>query len=185
MIVPKNFKGLPSLIWGPHAWALFHAVALSYPDNPTPFDKENYKSFFMSLQHVLPCQKCRSNFLKHIGKVSITNYLDNSDKLHEWVTIMHNLASKVSNGKVWTIQESKRHWSDVFAGKKKILSKQSSKNIKINVEKSKSIKQERFQDENYDEPKSKPYTKVQLICICIIVIILIILIHFLVRKYLK
>ena len=59
------------------------------------------------------------------------------------------------------------------------------KNIKINVEKSESIKQERFQDENYDESKSKPYTKVQLICICIIVIILIILIHFLVRKYLK
>ena len=184
MIVPKNFKGLPSLIWGPHAWALFHAVALSYPDNPTPFDKENYKSFFMSLQHVLPCQKCRSNFLKHIGKVSITNYLDNSDKLHEWITIIHNLVNKVSNEQVWTIQQSKKHWSDVFTGKK-LWFKQSSKNVKINVEKSESIKQERFQDENYDESKSKPYTKVQLICICIIVIILIILIHFLVRKYLK
>ena len=185
MIVPNNFKGLPSSIWGPHAWTLLYAVALSYPDNPTPFDKENYKSFFMSFQHILPCQKCRNNFLKHIGQVSITNYLDNSDKLHEWVTIMHNLASKVSNGQVLTIQQSKKYWSDVFAGKKKILSKQFSKNVKINVEKSKSIKQEKFQDENYDKPKSKPYSKVQLICICIIVIILIILIHFLIRKYLK
>ena len=69
----QNFKGFSPKIWGPSAWKFIHTIALSYPDNPTPFDKENYKAFFLSLQNVVPCARCREHYEKNIKDININN----------------------------------------------------------------------------------------------------------------
>ncbi len=38
-------------IWGNHAWQFLHAVAHSYPEEPTDADKEHYTELFMSLRY--------------------------------------------------------------------------------------------------------------------------------------
>ena len=50
--------GFSGKIWGPSAWFFLHITTLAY----NPSKKKHYKQFFHSLQHVLPCKKCRNNY---------------------------------------------------------------------------------------------------------------------------
>ncbi|MBA42899.1 MAG: hypothetical protein CMF62_02680 [Magnetococcales bacterium] len=82
---------LDPTVWGPKAWFFFHSVTLAYPECPTKEDKIKIKNFFSSLDYVLPCQKCRNNFCKHIDKYPLTDdILDDKEKLVKWLLEIHN-----------------------------------------------------------------------------------------------
>jgi len=81
-------------IWGPHGWKFLHYVSMGYPVNPSYEDKLNYKNFYHSLQHVLPCEKCAQNYKQNLVKLPIDNHLENRDSLVKWVIDIHN---KVNN----------------------------------------------------------------------------------------
>jgi len=85
-------------LWGRPVWDFFYFVALSYPKNPTYNDKEKYKNFFLTSGQVIPCDKCKNNFGKHIKEIPIDNYLDSSYNLFTWITKMQNKVS-ILNGK--------------------------------------------------------------------------------------
>lgn len=63
---PKTSTKLPPgfdpTVWGPSMWFMFHLIAATFPDAPTPTDKANYAAFYKSLQHVLPCVGCRQGY---------------------------------------------------------------------------------------------------------------------------
>ena len=59
-------------IWGPPAWTFLHTVTYNYPENPTDNDKRNFYNFFMSLQHVLPCNKCKAHYQQNIQKYDLS-----------------------------------------------------------------------------------------------------------------
>ena len=63
-------------IWGPHAWIFLHSITLNYPNNPTMYDKQHYKTFFTSLQNILPCDWCSRNYKLHLKKFPIDKYLN-------------------------------------------------------------------------------------------------------------
>lgn len=81
--------GFSSKIWGPSAWLFLHLVTLSY----TPSRRRHYKTFFNSLQYVLPCSKCRTNYsniLKN-GKLRLTsNVLKNKSSFSNWFFKVHD-----------------------------------------------------------------------------------------------
>jgi len=81
-------------IWGPHGWKFMHYVSLGYPETPTENDKQNYKNFYYSLQHVLPCEKCAQNYSHNLKKYPIDNHLGTRDTLVKWAIDIHN---KVNN----------------------------------------------------------------------------------------
>ena len=80
-------------IWGPHGWKFLHYVSLGYPNSPSYEDKSNYKQFYHSLQHVLPCEKCAMNYKQNLVKLPIDNHLENRDSLVKWVFDIHNLVN--------------------------------------------------------------------------------------------
>lgn len=84
-------------IWGGSAWKFLHIIALSYPNNPSSKDKENYKNFLLNLQNVLPCQKCCDHFRKNVSKYNINNYLSDPHKLFSWVVTIQNEVQKSLN----------------------------------------------------------------------------------------
>ena len=49
-------------VWGPHAWVFLYTIALGYPDSPTEHDQQSAKQMMLSLQDLLPCERCRTNF---------------------------------------------------------------------------------------------------------------------------
>ena len=80
--------------WGPNAWSFIHYVALTYPENPTGEDKENYKMFYDNLKNVLPCQKCAINYKKHLEDIPIDPALVGSRELFQWTIDIHNEVNK-------------------------------------------------------------------------------------------
>lgn len=49
-------------VWGKPAWMFLYTVAVGYPNLPTVQDRNAAKSLILSLQYLLPCDKCRVNF---------------------------------------------------------------------------------------------------------------------------
>ena len=52
-------------VWGDAGWIFLRNIAKGYPDQPTPMQKNQYKTYFEMVGYVLPCSKCRDNYQKH------------------------------------------------------------------------------------------------------------------------
>ena len=88
--------GLFPDIWGPHAWEFLHSVAYAYPINPTKLDIKNYKTFYSSLQHVLPCIGCKKSYGSFITNKLLLDdsVLKNRDSLTKWLFDLHEEVNK-------------------------------------------------------------------------------------------
>ena len=84
-------------LWGNHGWVFLQHVALSYPNQPNKEIKQNYKDFFYSIKNILPCETCALNYLDHIQKIPIDNYLKNRNTLFSWIIKIHNEVNKITN----------------------------------------------------------------------------------------
>lgn len=63
--------GFLTSTWGPSQWHMLHTISFNYPVKPTHKDKEHYRSFVLSLKHVLPCGKCRANLKENFKKLPL------------------------------------------------------------------------------------------------------------------
>lgn len=82
--------GFLTYVWGPGFWMTLHTISMNYPTHPTSAERRQYRAFFNSLQHVLPCGKCRDNL---VDNLSTTRYgarvFKNRDTLSRWVYDLH------------------------------------------------------------------------------------------------
>ena len=109
-------------IWGSQAWLFLHTITLNYPDNPSKFDKENFKNFFENLSHVIPCDVCREHYKKNIRKYPIQ--LDSKESLTKWLHMIHNLVNVKNNKDELPYEEFIKNYSNLYSGNtqmKKIL----------------------------------------------------------------
>ena len=97
-------------IWGRNTWEFFYYVSLSYPKNPSEETKELYKNFLILAGKILPCEKCRNNFAKHVQDIPIENHLNSAYDLFSWVVKMDNKVRKYHNRKEYTIDESLKYY---------------------------------------------------------------------------
>lgn len=93
-VVPIDNKnnGLITKIWGGPGWIFNHSVTFGYPIEPTPLQREEYRQYFTSLGHVLPCRYCRESYQKFIseGPTKLTDeVLKNRDSLTRWMYDVH------------------------------------------------------------------------------------------------
>ena len=85
---------IPS-VWGGSAWKFLHTIALSYPSKPSQQDKTDYKSFFLSLDKILPCETCSKNFKNHIATHDINKHLSGPHELFSWTVKIRNEVQKI------------------------------------------------------------------------------------------
>lgn len=85
-------------VWGPPAWTFLHTVTLTYPDQPTPKEKQAMAVFFQSLSEILPCQACQRHYARHLQRYPIAPALANKTSLIRWLITLHNQVN-VSLGK--------------------------------------------------------------------------------------
>ena len=90
------YKNIKPDLWGPHLWRFLHYLSLSYPSNPTDEEKEIMLNFLESLQEILPCEKCRYNFNKHLDNLDM-NALNNNENFIKWLFNVHNDVNKSNN----------------------------------------------------------------------------------------
>jgi len=87
--------GISPHFWGKQAWHFIHCVALNYPENPTDEDKDKFKTFFYSLEYILPCPICGYHFKENMNQYPIR--LESRAELFNWSVDMHNQVNKINN----------------------------------------------------------------------------------------
>ena len=99
----QNIK--PS-VWGPPGWRFMHYVSLGYPEKPSDSEKQQYKAFYESLQHVLPCHTCAQNYKENLRTMPIDDALGTRDSLVKWVIDIHNKVNVETGKKTLGHQEA-------------------------------------------------------------------------------
>jgi len=101
-----NINNISPDEWGPYAWKFMHYITLAYPDNPSDIDKQNMRAFFSSIGNILPCEKCRLNFLKHTSSIPLNeNVLSSRFDLVNWLINIHNEVNKINGKKILSYDE--------------------------------------------------------------------------------
>jgi len=78
-------------LWGYHTWRFLHYITLSYSENPTNEEMNDTRNFFLLIPKILPCDKCRKNFIHNLNKYPLTDEIMQSRyKLIMWLIDMHN-----------------------------------------------------------------------------------------------
>ena len=84
--------GMLTSIWGPGMWHYLHTMSFNYPVNPSNHDKTHYRDFILSLRHVLPCGKCRTNLRMNFKKLPLSKkYMKNRSMFSKYVFDLHEL----------------------------------------------------------------------------------------------
>lgn len=109
---------LNPVVWGPHAWFFLDSVVMGMPDTPSPSEAAVYKSFFTSLQFLLPCLKCRLHYAANLEESPLTDdILASKDKMLRWLYDLHNKV-RVSNGQQpRSYEEITAFYNAAYAGK--------------------------------------------------------------------
>ena len=108
------YKNINPEIWGPSLWKFLHFLTLSYPENPSEEEQNRMFDFLTSLQEILPCEKCRSNFNKHLITLS-SDILKDNVLLVKWLFNVHNDVNKSNNKDVLDYN----HFIDLYSTVKK------------------------------------------------------------------
>jgi hypothetical protein len=95
-------------LWGPHGWKFLHYLSFGYPMDPTTEQKNQYKTFFLSLQHVLPCSICSKHYSDNLMEYSLDDALRNRDALVRWVIDIHNSVNEAQGKKIYEYDEAIR-----------------------------------------------------------------------------
>ena len=101
-------------IWGSHLWFSLHTITFSYPINPTNKDKEYYKNFFYSLQHVIPCSVCKKNYKRHLIEHPIDDHLNSRKKLVYLLIDIHNMVNAEIGKKVYNYETIIKKYENVY-----------------------------------------------------------------------
>ena len=101
-------------IWGPPAWTFLHTVTYNYPMNPTDDDKRNFYNFFMSLQHVLPCNKCKAHYQQNIQKYDLSESLDSRENLVKWLIDLHNDVNRDNEKPIWSYSDVYNKYREMY-----------------------------------------------------------------------
>lgn len=96
--------GLNQYTWGRQGWHFIHAIALSYPQEPTSEQKQAASDFINSLKIILPCVFCAENFTKKVEEYPPK--LDNAKDFFEWTVDIHNMVNKEHDKKELTYEEA-------------------------------------------------------------------------------
>lgn len=107
-------QNLESNIWGPKAWFFMESIALGYPTNPSDEDKKKTKRFFHALDFLLPCEKCRIHYKENLKKYPIDQYLQNRDKLFEWINKIHNEVCNSTGKKKLNVEDRLNYYLKLY-----------------------------------------------------------------------
>lgn len=88
--------GMLTSVWGPAVWHVLHTISFNYKVNPTKKEKKQYKTFFESLQHVLPCRACRENLKKNLGVTGYGDHIyENRESFSRYIFDLHQTVNKM------------------------------------------------------------------------------------------
>jgi len=89
-----------------------HFVALGFPDRPDETTRKQYREFFESFQHVLPCQSCATHYQENLQRVPISEHLKDRETLLRWTFDLHNDVNKRMGKSVLSYDEALKLYTE-------------------------------------------------------------------------
>ena len=109
-------------VWGPSGWFFMHSITLGYPANPTAYDKKNMKTFFTNVGHVLPCEKCKKNYYKHLKTHPLNDeVLSSKENLVKWLINIHNEVNKMTGKEIKTYEDVMKYYDKQYESSNNLL----------------------------------------------------------------
>ena len=87
---PSRRVNLQPSFWGPSAWKFLYTVALGYPNDPTPEEKQAAANLLEGLHFLLPCHNCRENVSREIENFPYAKALENQGQFTRYVYVLEN-----------------------------------------------------------------------------------------------
>lgn len=88
--------GMLTTVWGPSMWHFLHTMSFNYPVVPTSIEKKKYMLFIFNLKYILPCGKCRKNFVCNLQKHPLTmSHMKNRETFSKYVYDIHEVVNKM------------------------------------------------------------------------------------------
>ena len=88
--------GFLTSVWGPAQWHMLHTVSFNYPVTPTIEQKEQYKNYVLSMQHILPCAACRKNLKTNFRHLPLTmDVMKSRDTFSRYIYNLHELVNRM------------------------------------------------------------------------------------------
>ena len=72
-------------VWGPSGWKFLDKIVEGYPNRATHDDQVQMLDFLTSLGHVLPCAKCRENYITFTLKYPPIEYVGSKRNVKKWL----------------------------------------------------------------------------------------------------
>lgn len=110
--------GISPNVWGPSAWAFIHLTAIAEPDN---FDRARlvfYKQFFVLLQELLPCERCRIHLKQNMSKLKDIEKVRTKRELFDWTTDIHNKVNEITKKQILSSDDAFDYWNSIATEKK-------------------------------------------------------------------
>lgn len=81
--MPRN--DINPRLWGSKAWDFIDAVIEGYPNYASSSEQDQMYNFLISLGSLLPCEKCRNNYLTFVAKKNPRNHVGGRMQVKKWM----------------------------------------------------------------------------------------------------
>jgi len=140
----ESNDGMLTCVWGPAMWHYLHTMSFNYPVHPTEEEKKHYMDFVLSLQHVLPCGKCRKNLKKNFKRLPLTmKDMESRKTFSTYIYDLHEVINKMlkkNSGLTYEmVRERYEHFRARCVKPLKTILKHKNKTMKKHVRFSKKI----------------------------------------------
>lgn len=130
---PNYTEALKSpALWGKYIWSLMHIIALLW----TPNNSYNVYYLIKNASDILPCEKCKTDYIKIFDDNTIVNQLNFIDSIEESVNFVLMLRQRINSKKYNLIPTtSKYDFVEIFNYLKPLLEPEYNIKKDINVKK--------------------------------------------------
>ncbi|TDZ28001.1 FAD-linked sulfhydryl oxidase ALR [Colletotrichum spinosum] len=93
---------------GRGTWALLHSIAATYPEKPSPIQKEDLRGFMKLFSKLYPCWVCAEDFQAYLQKKSVR--VEGREDFGNWLCEAHNEVNRKLGKKEFDCNKWQERW---------------------------------------------------------------------------
>ncbi|KAF3352185.1 hypothetical protein VdG1_00666 [Verticillium dahliae VDG1] len=93
---------------GNSTWTLLHSIAATYPENPSPAQKDDLRGFMRTFSRLYPCWVCAEDFQSYIKKDEVR--VEGRQEFGNWLCMAHNEVNRKLGKKEFDCSRWEERW---------------------------------------------------------------------------
>ncbi|KAM0285500.1 hypothetical protein ACHAQH_001450 [Verticillium albo-atrum] len=93
---------------GNSSWTLLHSIAATYPEKPSPAQKDDLRGFMRTFSRLYPCWVCAEDFQSYIKKDEVR--VEGRQEFGNWLCMAHNEVNRKLGKKEFDCSRWEQRW---------------------------------------------------------------------------